>query len=576
MRVISEWARTDRRRDERGAYSIFFILLSTVMFGLAALGVDLGNMYQRKAETQSQADLAATSAAPALLKSHADAVVQVSDYLNHNLKLGQADVSSAQLADGSLTNGEVTFPTAYSMKVVTPGAKVRFGLSVPLTHVDSADVSASATVGLGTPGADKLIPFYAVFGEGCDFGAQVLSDPANGHVQSIVPTNLAPPLTNPTQVSNGTLTDTTPYQFPSGAGGTVVITGTKLNGVNRVGFYRMLSESPNQVEVAIPSNASSTTIGGLALPSTVANTPGVWWIRTYQAGSNKGWSPLDQSLPIRIGEGPIMCPGTSSSGNYGSLKLARSTPVSTWAPDNIAVGLQPPLSLSVQTNPVLAPLCTPGTSGVVYTATTGGAVRLPNTNCVDTDTGLAAQVATEGFVTGTNTGYQGRLVKPTTTSVAGRQCAPGHTTHQRSLLGRSLNDDVLSCFLDDPNMTLATIASPTYAGPAVLNQDVYDSPRFCYVPVVSIDPSTGGSKHYSIVDMRPCFITAEANDSTYNSQKFTDGSASTTGNGLDVQSTKVTSIHVFFFNKNALPDEGPAQAGVILDPNGPLVPVLSD
>ena len=65
MSRASFWAA--RRRDERGAYAVLFALLSTVLFGLAALGVDLGNLYQRKAETQSQADLAATSAAVWLL-----------------------------------------------------------------------------------------------------------------------------------------------------------------------------------------------------------------------------------------------------------------------------------------------------------------------------------------------------------------------------------------------------------------------------------------------------------------------------------------------------------------------------
>ena len=90
-----------RRRDERGAYAVMFALLATSLFGLAALGVDLGNVYQRKAETQSQADLAATSAAARLPVSQAAAVQAAADYLNHNRTLGQSPITTAQLTDGA-------------------------------------------------------------------------------------------------------------------------------------------------------------------------------------------------------------------------------------------------------------------------------------------------------------------------------------------------------------------------------------------------------------------------------------------------------------------------------------------
>ncbi|MEZ5092321.1 pilus assembly protein TadG-related protein [Nocardioides sp.] len=573
MSRASFWAA--RRRDERGAYAVMFALLATALFGLAALGVDLGNLYQRKAETQSQADLAATSAAAKLTVSQAAAVQSAADYLNHNLKAGQDAISASQLTDGDLGNGEVTFPSKYAMKVVTPGATVNFGLSVPLTGNSSTDVASSATVGLGTPAADHLIPFYAVFGEGCDYGAQTLSDPANGHVQSIVPTNLQSPASNSSQTTNSVLDHATPYQFDVGVTGTVTIEGSGLSGVTTVGFYRKTSESPNIYEV--PATSASSSQVTATLPAGVAGAAGVWWIRVYKNTGNKGWTALDNALPIRIGDGPIMCPGTSDAGNYGMLKLARSTQPSTWAPDNIASGLDPPLSLTVQTNTAQIPECTPGAANVVYTATTGGATRYPNTNCVDTDTGLTAQVATQGLVTGTGTGKVGRLeLHPTTTAVAGRECSPGHVTRQRQLLGHSVNDDTLSCFMANPAMTLADIASPTYSGGPALDPEIYNSPRFCYVPVISVDPTSGGSGHYSITDIRPCFITSEANESSYNTQLFTDGTPSTTMNGTDIQSNRVVSMHVVFFNKNALPADGAAEAGVILDPNGPLVPVLSD
>ncbi len=314
-----------RHHDERGAYAVLFALLSTMLFGVAALSVDLGNMYQRKAETQSQADLSALAGAPSLATSQAAARSQVAAYLNHNRKQGQQVVSASMLADGELNNGEVTFPSRYSMRVTTAAAKVQFGLSAALTKVQSSNVTASATVGIGTPGSDKVLPFYAVTGSGCDYGTQALSDPANGHTQSIVPTLVAP-ATNPLQTSNATLTSVIPWQFAVGATGeTTTITGSQLSGVNRVGFFREPSESPNVFEEAIPVNGSSGTISNVPVPNNVTDYPGVWWVRVYRSGSNPGWSSLATALPIRIGDGPIDCPSIASAGNFGSLKLARTS-----------------------------------------------------------------------------------------------------------------------------------------------------------------------------------------------------------------------------------------------------------
>jgi Flp pilus assembly protein TadG len=565
-----------RHRDERGAYAVMFALVSVVLFGISALSVDLGNMYQRKAETQSQADLAALAGAPALATSQAAARIQVAAYLNLNRKQGQQVVSAAMLADGELNNGEVTFPSRYSMRVTTPAARVQFGLAAPLTQVQSSNVNASATVGIGTPGSDKVLPFYAVTGSGCDYGSQALSDPANGHTQSIVPTLVAP-LTNPSPTSNSSLTSVIPWQFAVGATGqTTVISGAQLSGVTRIGFFREPTESPNAFEEVIPSNGSASTISNVPVPTNVTDYPGVWWVRVFRSGSNTGWSSVATALPIRVGDGPIDCPSIANAGNFGSLKLARTSNPSSWIPDNIAKGLQLPLTLGVQVNPASLPLCTPGGPNVVYTATTGSPTLYPNTNCVDTDTGLTAQTATQGLITGTSSGYAGRLVVPTTTSVPGRNCGVGHNTTERSMLGYALNDDTLTCFMNDPSMKLSAIASPSYSGGAVLSPKIYESPRFCYVPVLATEPTTGGSQHYSIVDMRPCFITSESNNSSYNTQLFTDGTISTTGNGLTIPVNKVTTMRVYFFNKRALPAEGPAQPGVILDPNGPLVTVLTD
>lgn len=581
--------------DEAGAVAVLFALLALVLFGVGALAVDLGNMYQRKAETQSQADLAALSAASAMACApavtgcgtiadrHQYAVDRVRDYLKSNTKLGQsgglATLTSGMLTDGDLANGEVTFPGDFTMKVVTPSAEVDFTLAQGANAGTSANVNASATVGLGTPGSNATLPFYAVQSGGCDYGSQTLTDPANGHHVTSVPT-LPAPLHDPAQTSNTVLTAADPFQFDTGVNGTIAsITGSHLSSVTEIEYFSDPQNNPAPpalvVAQTIVSNTNNNLISNVPVPPDVANNPGVWWIRTYTSTGNKGWSPLDQSLPIRIGDGPIQCNSTVVNGNFGSLKLPRlDTGPANWLDWNVAQGLQLPLSLQATSDPAEIPNCTPGDVGVNYSTTTGSPTLVTNTNCVDTDTGLTALRTTKGLLSNTPSRLGN---KPTTSSVSGRFCAPGATNNNsRSAGGFTFNNDTLSCFMTDPSMPLSTIASASYSGGAALDPAIYDSPRFAYVPVVAQDPSHGGSAHWSIVGMRAAFITGESASSKYNAQAWAPNS-SATDNGITMSGSRVTSVQVFFFNDSALPSQGGgAQPGVILDPNGPLVPFLID
>lgn len=580
--------RVTRKRDEEGAYAIFFAIVMSVLLGIGALAFDLGNAYQRRAETQSQADLAALAAAPSLA-NHTTAVAQVLRYLKLNTKAGQsgglAALTTADLTDGNLNNGEVTFPSQYFMKVTTPQALVTFGLARAMKKT-SINVYSTATVGVGSPGAAKTMPFYAVKGNGCDYGTQSLTDPANGKAKTaaeMAGITLASPTTNPTKLSNASLTDVTPFQFDVGTAGTITINGSQLSSVSRIGFFRTTAETPNVFEEAVTVNTNNNSITAAPVPTNVTNYPGIWWIRVYKGSGNTGWSPVAQAIPIRVGDGPIQCGNISSSGNFGTLKLPRTESPSSWAPDNIALGPQLPMSL-VPIDPTYTtqiPQCTPGVTGVIYSVTSGQNAGLANTDCVDTDTGLTSLVTTQGLITGTGSGNAGRLVGATTTTVPGRQCGPGHSTSPRIMVSQTLNDDTLSCFMTNPATPLSTIASSTYNSGAALDPAIYSSPRFCYVPVINVVPSSGGSNHYAIVEMRPCFITSEDNTSTYNTQKFTDTggtvSSTTTTNGLTISNNKVTTMQVFLFNAKALPNSGDnVIPGTVIDPNGPLVSVLTD
>ena len=53
--------------------------------------------------------------------------------------------------------------------------------------------------------------------------------------------------------------------------------------------------------------------------------------------------------------------------------------------------------------------------------------------------------------------------------------------------------------------------------------------------------------------------------------------STTSTNGLTMSNNKVTTLQVFLFNSNALPNSGGnVIPGTVIDPHGPLVSVLTD
>jgi hypothetical protein len=190
---------------------------------------------------------------------------------------------------------------------------------------------------------------------------------------------------------------------------------------------------------------------------------------------------------------------------------------------------------------------------------------LPQTNCVDTDTGLTTNATTAGL---TGASPPGRLVKSggktsTAPYSAGHTCDPDGTSTTKTISASSktygpLNNDILTCFLTDPTTTLATIASASYAGPPLLSEAIYSSPRFFWVPVFGTAPSSGGSQHYTIIDMRPAFLTDQPLGATRanNAVCAAPGGACTTYNGLGFTNAGINRLTVFFFNAKALPNLG--------------------
>lgn len=562
------------RDDERGAVAILVAVCATALFAASALAVDLGNAYQRKGEVQSQADLAAL-AAGASLPDRAAVLSAVCTSAGLNVKVGE-ELSSCVAGSSTTAAADPVCPAdtggkpyvyffadnAYKAKVCSPPAHVGYGLAQAIPGAaDGVDVRGSATVMAGSPGVSSELPFYGY--QGCDWGPQTLTDPAHGQAQDTgLPANLAQP--SPARFQNVNIAGMTPTQVdPPATGATVQVNGSGLSLVTQVGFYRETSFATNSVQATLPSQSDSTgkTIS-FDVPAAVLANPGVWYLRVYSTKGSGGWSTT--TLVLRIGEALLECGAISDEGNFGALRLPRLDSASgAWMAQNIANGLQPPLSLAVGSG---SGLCHDGGSGVVFSSVTGNPTLKSQTNCVATDPGLPANATTDGLL-----GTGGRLTKaPTTTGVVGgRSCGPYHSASSWSPPngGAAANDDTLTCFLSDPSIPISTIASAGYAGPAVLDPAIFSSPRFCQVPIVSQKPDKGTSQDYWIVDVRPCFITGELATSSYNSQQFAPDP--TAHNGLKFgPNHRISELHVVFFNRNALPNSG-ADIGAYLG-TGPV------
>lgn len=610
-----------RRRDESGALAIFAAFVSLLIFAFAALAVDLGNAVARKGDTQIQADFAALAGAEHLpgTKTATDpAVAAVASYAWANRPqddratnwAGSTSEIASNLVDGTDANGEVYFPTDGEVRVVSPSAEVNFGFAGIFSvfgdnSIDDVDVASDAIAALGTPKGYGVWPMYVAAptsgNPGCDYGLQTLTDPPNGHsVPPNVPTLYADPDTN-----DNVLDEILVYDggVPAGSIDLNSTTGQirfsgQFKDALKVGFFR--SDDPSIPPVVVnrsewidpPSDglgamytANNNGSIFLSVPTAVTAVDTLWYVRAYQGGSGSTadkWSARPEALPLSIGDAPFECVGGTSDGNFGTLKMPRSTSNSAggdgWISRNIALGNEPPLSLTkFPADP--APWTCDGHPDAVIS--TSGADLKPGTNCLDTDTGLTDGTATPGFITGyTGPGspYPGLLATGSSSEDPDGSggCSPSGDTSPVSLGGKSLNNDLLTCFLTDSSTSLGDVARRNYAGGPVFDPAIYNSPRFGWVPVFAQETESGGSGHYSITNFRPVFLT----DQPMTATKANSAVNSTTVNGLGVTTTgsfKLHTLKVVFLHPNALPDgDAATPIGPLLDPDLPTVIRLTD
>jgi hypothetical protein len=544
-----------RRRDERGATAVLFALLALVLLGVGAVAVDMGQVYAKRGSLQSTVDLAVLAAAAELDGTNtctAEAVNAATAYLRDNWIDEANDPFSVNLGGSPADDDGFIQCTGWKVKLWAPRARVDFGLAKALSPSnDGVDVPATAEAGVMSARMHTM-PYYAT--PSCSNGQQVLSTDSKG-LSSPPPI----PLT-PSSLVNNLLVNITALSVTSSPLGasipSLVLTGKGFTLATKVGFTTASGdhfESPSTGSTMTVDSDTKITVTNV--PSGVIGIDDNWYVRVFNANL---WSASDGNATqgvqkLTIGEPKLYCLD-SSEGNFGALYVGRDGKASTNGTLSLNVALGIDHALALMPGAPNAPNECAGLAGAITAEVDGQ-------NCVPTDTGLPANALEEGLVKGIN-GSPGLLEAPPTSPC---------TRPDVNVSGHSINDDVLSCFFTNGTIRVGDVTKSTYAGGSVISADIFNSPRFFWVPVINAPPN--GKKNVSIQAFRPAFITDEAAFGTRNAP----GSTLTSPNGLSLSGTKVRELRIAFLNTLALPESVAAEGGEIAYLGfGPKVIVLTD
>lgn len=199
MSVTQRFRQAVADRDA-GAVAVVVAISSVLLFGVAALVIDIGQAYAKRRAAQTDADLAALAGAAALPDPVA-AFNLAYTYLQKNLPssdaggLTLAASTSPVWTDGDPTNGEITISNSNTrIRVIVPNRRVDFGFAnaLPGGGFKNTNVRASATVDIKSPATS--LPFYLTNG---DSGETCLHDNTGGGGSAMRAVLLAPTAAKP-------------------------------------------------------------------------------------------------------------------------------------------------------------------------------------------------------------------------------------------------------------------------------------------------------------------------------------------------------------------------------------------
>lgn len=519
----------DKPKDEHGAVAVMVALLAVVLLGVGALAVDLGQIFATRAALQSDTDLAALAAA-AELDGSTTCTAAALDAARERLEDPQLD-APINLADGDRSNGELVC-NRWLAELWGPEVSVDPGLARAVGATGEVDVPAYAAAKVYSPEGAGVFPAFASSGgtRDCSWGPQFLIDDALATDVPGLPDD-ADPLP-----SNGTTPEPTAIEEPNepidvGFTAARTVLGARLAAATHIAF-----STAEGSHVVLPASDPSVVVeeGRLTvdpLPAEVVSTEGNWWVRlSDQESAPTRWTAPRAELTITVGEQLLACRGEGMEGAFGTLTLPPRSVV-----ENVRRGPANPLSI----HPSATGPCAAGVGGSIVPPARGA-------NCVSATPGFSAVNATRGLITEAGA----RLDQQTHPG-----CSPSQTSgsfHTPTINGRRywINDDVLTCYLTDAGTRVADVARPSYSGGRKVSADIFDSPRFFWVPVIGTRAAEGTNR-YAITDFRPAFLTGQTGNATPVSPGVMQPGMD---NGIEFGSAGIDRLHVVYLHPDALPE----------------------
>jgi Flp pilus assembly protein TadG len=518
------------RKEDRGAIAVLTAILAFVLFGVSALAVDLGNMYARSGDAQTAADLAALAGAGVLVAnddrraapSASDATrAKLAAYASLVANPVFSDdgavlpaVTSGIWTDGNDTNGEINVNrSTMRVTVVIPPRTVRFGLAA-VFGVGESSVTARAVAEVRAPGA--MLPFYVPDQDGCRTEPQFMAVPPDPPGDP----KFQPPVNGPA--------DEVPLLEPDilsmDASGRVTIVGDRFEASGMSVQFTRGKDSETVDDTAIDLVEIDFDADGhdrlrVHVPPAVSNTPGEWVIRVENSA---GWGgPLTPAYLLLVVDSSVIdeC-GENPQGDLALFAPPGDTTDETDLTDNVINGITDGLSV-------------------------GDEVTIDPAD-------LTVDKLTAGLVTGTGA-LKGRLDAPATPGCNGT----------RTVLATQINDDKLSCFLDNVTVhtghNISTLKDDCDGFPSNLNDhigrsllpSIFNSPRFFFVPVLDagINP-TGFADDVAVNEFRAVFLTGQWSGGT----DEPDQTDADNGLSIDNKDKSVDRVTVYAFCPDELPN----------------------
>jgi hypothetical protein len=489
-------------------------------------------------------------------------------------------------AQSLIDNGWVTFPSRTSVKVITPPAQVDFAFG-PVIGAEKSIQQKTATAAAYSPG--NILPM----GLSLTCLTSFLGSAPGGLgnlASDVIPLNYISAGQDPgNSTDSGGEGSINWPSYPGGTSGSIVVTGAAIGALNQVvisgsGWGTILNSPTVQVIFRKSGHAPPPVTGihavsgqtTVTMPAEVLDSPGEWKVRVaVLVGSVLGvggqWtlSPASFSFTVPTSHQKVSellaiddfvsCGRLAESPRQDAQQL-------NWLSSNIRYGLDH----QVQRHQSLVTAA----QGLNLTADSSdtanevaGYVQNPSLllscessnpiNIIDIPSEISKGLIPNCMRVNTSTNRVDQLTKGFLTSGGRFDCA----THECfdtpvSLTGYTgqYNNDQFDTFIIDERKNLLTdqmfFALSSYLMPEIplttpksaLSEDLFSSPRFFWVAVVSTAYTTQGGSDYPILTFRPIFVTQERPDDlpisnmvdelTFDMVKKIEGSAADLVGGL--------------------------------------------